>query len=181
MKKVIVIALVVLFIAAGSGYTLMQESFRSEGPTYYYVKDEAPGVGVEVLKIYNEGGFTTVDRAVAAQNTAWGPRMSITEKVHMDPGPQPADPYLFHGVAWGPDARVKVNQDIDFEGTSHHTVFGQTNRAGGQGAYAVEVQGDSPIDFLANKQFAPAYKPFLPVQKLESFSWPTEPGPPIDP
>ncbi len=182
MKKLLVLGLIGLFVVFGSGLTVMQENLQSVGTTTFYEKDIAIGVGSETLSVYNQG-TTSISKAIVADKTIAGPRMSITEKTSLVPFPPPPpwipppDPYQFMGMQWGPNSNVSLNGVVTFENTTHQTAFQQS----GHGTYSSAVQGNQTITSLYNKQFAPASQQFLPVPPVQPIQWPTPPPHPIDP
>lgn len=198
MKKIIVISVIAVLVAMGSGLTFMFERFDSVGTTAFYEKDSAPGTGSETVFVYNEG-ITELKKAIVADKpvSTLGARMSVNEKIDLIPGiptptctttttttctptptPTPApDPYRYEGVTWGPDTKVRVNDVVVFDGTVHQTYF-DTH---GYGQWESEIQGDARITEYLNKQMSPDCQPFLPVPTWEDPTAPSTPPAPVDP
>lgn len=209
MKRIVVIAIIAVLVAAGSGLTFMYERFDSVGNTAFYEKDSAPNVGDETLFLYNQG-TTELKKAVVADKSTGssGAKMSINEKVDMIPGPPPPTctacpptptctrtctptPTCTRPPTPIPQPDPLKYQEVSWGPNSKVVVNEQVTFDGtthsiafqqqGYGQWEVQIQGDSRVTEYANKQFAPNCQPFLPVPVWQPPASPPPPPALIDP
>ena len=180
MKKVVALILVGMLLAAGSGLTTMQGYFWGNGEASYYQEDIAEGIGMQILDVYNEDGYTEVLKAIAAEKTECtdcAPRMSIRTDVNLTPAEPPPcpppvlpDPYEYFGWYYGPDSRGRLESELWTEGTYHYTQIPAPSSgsyaAVGEGGWGWETSGDSAIRSQRITKLAPRGVSFLPAPSL---------------